>query len=169
MRKGLTLIELMIAMVMVAILMGVAAYIFRAILLSWSTGVTRAGVDIGLDSGVEKMVRDLRKARNVTYVNPNEIRFTQNQSMFYIYYFYNSSDTYPPSFSQSSYQLRKANWTGNISGTFGSYGSGDIIMNDVLNTSNLSCSGNMTTIDLSAKRQNETIRSKAQVRPRNVL
>ena len=162
-KQGLTLIELMITMVMMVILMGVTVYIFRAILLSWSGEQTRAGIDIGLDSGMDKMVQDIRQARNITNVNSNEIRFTPDQSTFYIYYFYNSS---------GAYQLKKANWTGGtINNAFdSSLGSGDIIMTDVLPppTSNLTVSGNMTTIDLSVMWKNETLRSKTQIRPRNM-
>lgn len=175
MRKGLTLIELMIAVVMVAILMGVTVYIFRAVLLSWSGEETRAGIDIGLDSGIEKMLWDLRTASQV-YSSNDEIRFTQDQNMYYIYYLYNSSDTYPPSFNQASYQLKKATLSVSgidiANGTF-TYGSGDIITSNVLPppASNLSQDPNNTNvyiIDLSAKRKGETIESKTQVKPRNI-
>lgn len=168
-KKGLTLMELMIVIPMFVILVAVTAYILRAVLLSWSSQETRAGVDISLDRGIEEVVRDLREARQVSSVNNDEIRFTQDLTNYYIYYLYNSSDSYPPSFNQSSYQLRKATLSGGINGTF-TYGSGDIKIIDVLPppTSDLSLSSNITTIDLSMKRGNETIRSRTQVRPRNL-
>lgn len=168
MKKGLTLIELMIVIVLFVILTAVVVYILRAVLLSWSSQETRSGVDISLDRGIEEMVRDLREAKQVASSN-DEIRFTQDQTNFYIYYLYNASDAYPPSFNQSSYQLRKTTLAGGISGTF-TYGSGNIIINDILPppTSDLSLSSNITSIDLSMKRTDETIRSRTQVRPRNL-
>jgi len=167
--KGLTLIELMITIVMFVILTGVIVYILRVVLLSWSSQETRAGIDISLDRGIEEMVRDLREARQVSTVNNDEIRFTQDLTAYYIYYLYNASDSYPSSFNQGAYQLRKAALSGGISGTF-TYGSGDIKIIDVLPppTSDLSFNSNLITLDLSIKRGDETIRSRTQVRPRNL-
>jgi len=168
MKKGLTLIELMMVIVLFVILTVVVVYILRAVLLSWSSQETRSGVDISLDRGIEEMVRDLRKAK-VIQSSGDEIRFTQNQANFYIYYLYNAADSYPPSFNQSLYQLRKAALSGGIGGTF-TYASGNIIINDILPppTSDLSLSSNITSIDLSMKRGDETIRSRTQVKPRNL-
>ena len=75
----------------------------------------------------------------------------------------------PPVFSEASYELRKAALTGDIDGTF-TYGSGQLIMADVLApaTSDLSLTGNLLTIDLSVTRNDETIRSRTEVRPRNI-
>ncbi|MFA4889689.1 MAG: hypothetical protein WC628_08990 [Candidatus Omnitrophota bacterium] len=159
----------MITIVMFVILTGVIVYILRVVLLSWSSQETRAGIDISLDRGIEEMVRDLREARQVSTVNNDEIRFTQDLTAYYIYYLYNASDSYPSSFNQGAYQLRKAALSGGISGTF-TYGSGDIKIIDVLPppTSDLSFNSNLITLDLSIKRGDETIRSRTQVRPRNL-
>jgi len=172
MRRGLTLIELMISIVLFIILSVTAVYIFRAILLSWSSQETRTGVNITLDSGIEEMARDLREAREIQSVaGYDEIRFSQDGSNYYIYYLYNASDSYvpPPAFDQPTYELRKATLTGGINGTF-TYGSGQIIATDVVapTTSDLSLSSNIATIDLSVTRGDETIRSRTGVRPRNL-
>ncbi len=169
MKKALTLIELMMTIVMFVILTVVIVYILRAVLLSWSSQETRSGVDISLDRGIEEVVRDLREGRQVSTVNNDEIRFTQDLATCYIYYLYNAGDSYPSSFTQASYQLKKADLTGGMSGTF-TYGSGDIKIIDVLppSTSDLSLNSNLITIDLSIKRGDETIRSRTQVRPRNL-
>jgi hypothetical protein len=153
------------AFVMLAL---VITYVLRAVLLSWSGQETRAGIDISLDRGVEEIVRDLREARQITSTN-DEIRFTQDLSSYYIYYFYNSNDTYPLTFNQTAYELRKAQLVGNISGNF-TYGAGNITVIDVLPppASDLSVSGNLTTIEISINRKGETIRSRTQVRPRNL-
>ena len=149
--------------------MGVSALVFRAVLLSWSSQETRTGIDIALDRGIEEIVRDLRKARQVQSVNNDEIRFTHNLTAYYIYYLHNAADSYPPNFSQGSYQLRRAELSGGISGTF-TYGSGAIIITEVLPPaiSDLSISASLITLDLSIKRGDETIRSRTQVRPRNL-
>lgn len=168
-KKGLTLLELMMAILVFVILMAVIVYILRAVLLSWSSQETRSGIDISLDRGIEEAVRDLREARQISFINNDEIRFTQDLTNFYIYYLYNESDSYPPSFNQNTYELRKAALSGGISGTF-TYGSGQIIITEVVapTTSDLSISSNLVTLDLSVRRRDEIIRSRTQVRPRNL-
>ncbi len=169
MKKGFTLIELMITVVLFVMLAAVTVYILRAVLLSWSSQETRSGIDISLDRGIEEIARDLREGRQASTVNNDEIRFTQDLTTYYIYYLYNASDSYPSSFTQPSYQLKKATLTGGMSGAF-TYGSGDIKIIDVLPppTSDLSLSSNLITLDLSITRKDETIRSRTQVRPRNL-
>ena len=164
----------MISVILLSALALVSTFVFRAILLSWSSQEKRAGIDINLDRGIEEVARDLRKARQVqSTTNYNEIRFRHgtSTSTYYIFYLYNASDSYvpPPAFNQSSYQLRRATLSGGINGTF-TYGAGDIVVNDVAAppTSDLSLSNNLTTIDLTVTRGDETIRSRTQVRPRNV-
>ena len=153
---------------MLVILTAASAYIYHAILLVWSSQEKRAGIVTDIDRAIEELARDLREAKQVQSAD-DEIRFTQDNSAYYIYYLYNANDTYPLSLNQSSYQLRKAPLTGGISGNF-TYGSGQIILNDMLSppTSDLSMSGNMITIDASIQRATETIRSRTQVKPRNI-
>lgn len=166
--KGFTLLELMIVIVMLAILMASSAFIMRAILLSWSAQEARVGVNINLDRGIEETIRDVRGAKAVQSAN-DEVRFTLDNGNYSIYYLFNASDTYPSLFNQNYYQLRKAALTGGINGTF-SYGDGNIIITDILPppTSDISLSSNVTTIDLSVRRGNETIRSRTQVKSRNL-
>lgn len=168
MRDGFTLIELVMVIGLVVILILATAFVFRAVLLSWFSQETRAGIGISLDRGLEEIVRDLRKAKQAQSAG-DEIRFRQGASAYYIYYLYNASDSYPPVFSQSAYQLKKETLTGGISGTF-SYGSGQTIATDVLAppASDLSLSGNLIALDISIKRGAETIRSRTQVKPRNL-
>lgn len=168
-KRGFTLIELMIAILFFVILTGVVAYVFHVILYSWYNQETRAGIDIDIDSATEEAVRDIREAKAVSSVNSDEIRFTADQSNYYIYYLYNADDSYPPAFDESSYDLRRAPLTGGISGSF-TYGTGKIIVIDVVPppTSDLSISGNMVTIDLTVTRGGETVRSRTKIRPRNL-
>jgi prepilin-type N-terminal cleavage/methylation domain-containing protein len=167
-KKGFTLIEVIIVIAMLAVLTAASAYIYHAILLAWSSQEKRAGIVTDIDRAIEELARDLREAKQVQSAD-DEIRFTRDNSAYYIYYLYNANDTYPLSFNQSSYQLRKAPLTAGISGNF-TYGSGQIILNDMLSppTSDLSMSGNIITIDASIQRATETIRSRTQVKPRNI-
>ena len=176
-RRGFTLIEIMMAVLLFAILSISSAYLLRTILVSWSGQEMRSGLQINLDRGMEDMERDLRKATQVqSTANYDEIRYAQRQGAsstynYYIFYLYHAADSYvpPPSFSQSSYQLRRATLSGGINGTF-TYGSGDVVLNDVIPppTSDLSLSGNLMVLDLTVKRGDETLHSRTQVRPRNV-
>ena len=162
----------MITIILFVILTAASVFIFRAVLLSWSSQETRAGIDIELDRAIEEIVRDLREAKEIQSTDAyDEIRFTQDETDYFIYYLYNGDDSYapPPAFNQATYELRKADLTGDIDGTF-TYGDGKIILSDVLppDTTDLSVSSNLATIDLSVARGDETIRSRTDVRPRNL-
>ena len=170
--RGITLIELLISVVLMSILGFVAVTVFNAVLLGWSNQVERSGVDIQLDQAMEEMARDLREATTVvSTASYDEVRYSTDSSTHFIFYLYNSNDSYvpPPAFNQTVYELRRASLTGNINGTF-TYGDGDLLVTDVLSptTTDLSVSGNLVTLDLSVKREEETIRSKTQIRPRNL-
>lgn len=168
--NGFTLIETIITIIMLIVLTGGIVYVFRAGLLGWSSQEKRTGIDINLDRGIEEIVRDLREAKEAQSASgSHEIRFTPDQSTYYIYYFYNANDSYPPAFNQDTYELKKTTLSGGINGTF-TYGSGQVIVTDVIkpSTSTLSLSSNLITIDLSITRADETIRSRTQVKPRNL-
>jgi len=169
MRRAFTLIELLITIGMFVVITAVALYIFKVVLLTWSSQENREGGNVLISRGVESMARTLRSASAIPSLYSNEIRFTVEENgadVNYIYYLYNLSDTYvpPPAFNQSSYQLRKAALTGFT------YGSGDIVLIDVLPppASELSVSGNMATVDLSVRSGVETVRSRMRIRPRNL-
>lgn len=173
--RGLTLIELMITIVMLAMVVIVTVYLFRAVLLSWSSQEVRTGVDTDVNMGVEQMRRDLMQAKDIdASVHNDELRFTTLADTYYIYYLYNASDSYPPDFGESSYELRKAQLSGVVggdlaTGTF-SYGGGQLVMSDVLPpaASDLSFADNIVTADLSLTRNSETIRLRTEIKPRNL-
>ena len=163
MKKGLTLIELMISTMMVVILAGVVVYVFRAILLSWSGSEARAGINITLNRAIEEMRRDVIKAKAITSAN-DEVRFTSIDDINQIYYLYNQNDSYPPTFSQEKYELKKAGVSGFTNGA------GVIILTAVSPPpiSDLSFSNNLVTIDLSSVHDDETVRLRTQIKPRNL-
>lgn len=170
--QGVTLIELVLALVLLTALSGGAMLIFNTLLLGWAGQSDRSGADLQLDRAMEEMVRDLREARQVQSVaGRDEVRYTTDGATFQILYLYHASDSYvpPPAFNQSVYQLRRGTLSGGLSGTF-TYGSGTLLLADVLppTTSDLSLSGNLITLDLSVRRGDETVRTRTQVRPRNL-
>ena len=138
-KKAFTLIELMITIVLFVALAIVSVLIFRTALLAWSSQETRAGIDIDIDYAVENMTRDLREAEIIGFANDDEIRFTKglnDDTSSYIYYFYNSSDSYPPAFDQDAYTLMRASLS-SVSGrdlSTGSftYGNGTIRARNIL-------------------------------------
>ena len=170
MKKGLTLIELMISTVLVVILAGVVIYAFRAILLNWSGAEARAGINITLNRAVEEMRRDVIKAKAIASGTNDEVRFTALDDTHRIYYLYNPNDSYPPIFNQQKYELKKAGLSGSLTNGAFTYGDGVIILTDVSPspTTDLSCSSNLVTLDLSSIRGDETVRLRTQIKPRNL-
>ena len=155
---AITLFELIMAMTMFAIIAVVVVFIFRAVLLGWDSLEKQAGMRIVFNTSTERLVRDLRQAREISVIN-NEIRFTQDGVNYYVYYLYNTGN---------SYKLMKANISGGINGVFTS-GSGQLIALDITAppASSLSVNGNVI-IDLSMSRGSEVMRVKTNVKPRNL-
>lgn len=157
-------------MATLVVLISVALTVYIAVMRSWLTQERRMSINITLDRTVKEMTRDLREAKEIdTSINSDEIRFTEDQTTYYIYYLYNSGETYPPVFDQASYELRKTALTGTMNGTF-TYGSGRVIVRDVVPppTTDLSYASGIVTVDLSVSRSDETIRAKTKVDPRNI-
>jgi predicted membrane protein len=170
-KRSLTLIEFIITFLLLSVFMGVIVYMFRTVLVSWAGIEQRTGVDITLDWAVEEVSRDIRRAKAVqSTAGLDELRFTQINNLSYIYYFYNENDSYPQSFSQDYYQLRKVDLSGGINGNF-TYGEGKIVLYDVIppSVSDLSISQNIVTLDFSVRRYDELVRSRTQIKPRNLL
>lgn len=168
---GVTLIELVIALLLFAVLMTAAAFAMNPILLAWSSQQDRMGLQRQVQQGLEKALRDLRLANALQNDASDAIRYTVRESgtnNSYILYLYNASDTWPPAFNQTSYQLRKASLSGGIGGTF-TYGSGDLLMRDIQPpaTSDLSVSGKSATLDLTLIQGDETFRLLERVKGRN--
>jgi hypothetical protein len=163
--RGFTLVETLIASIMVAAMIGALTLIFQVMAAGWSAHGGRIGTGVTLNRAVEDIARTLRSAKDVASQNPGfEIRFTvveNSTDKFRIYYLYSQGD--------GLYQLRKADLSGGIGGAF-TYGSGDIVARDILppSVSNLSCSGKVATIDLSMRRVNSTVRLATKVAARNI-
>jgi prepilin-type N-terminal cleavage/methylation domain-containing protein len=167
--KGVTLIEVITVLALLGVLMTAWAYSFNPILMALSSQQDRMGLNM-LQSGLEKAASDLRSAVALQNDPNKAIRYTLRESgvvRSYILYLYHPSDSWPPNFTQSTYQLRKASLTGGISGTF-SYGSGDLILRDVVPPplSDLSAAGSVATMDVTLKKGDETFRLLCKVKRR---
>jgi len=167
--KGFTLAEVLLATAMVAVIIGALAFMFQVVVGSYSTQGSRAGSGASATKAIREMVKELRIAKEAGNIGTNEIRYTMDGNTYYVYYFYNSTDIYPPNFNRTSYQIRKAAISGKIDGTF-AYGSGDLIARDILPppASGLSITSPFVTIDLTVRRGNNTMRSASMVRMRNI-
>ena len=88
-RKGFTLAELLLASVMVAVIIGALAFMFQVVVASWSSQGSRIGLGVSASKAVEEVARDLRSAIDIGSQNVNEIRFSADKTVYYIYYFYN--------------------------------------------------------------------------------
>jgi hypothetical protein len=145
--------------------------VFHAVLTAWSGEEHRTGIGIELDRAAEEMTRELRAVSDVkSDAGQEEVRFERSPGDAYIYYFYNAADVYarPPVFDQKIYQLRRTALKDGIDGNF-VYGSGDILAHDILPppVSHLSVADGLVTLDLCAKKNDESVRSRTRVRPRN--
>ena len=115
------MIELLITLVLFGVLMTAVAMAMNPILLAWSTHQDRMELQRQVQHGLEKAVRDLRLADAYQDDANDSIRYTVRESGVnnsYILYLYNSANSWPPAYDQTTYQLRKATLTGGIGGTF---------------------------------------------------
>ncbi|MFA6280909.1 MAG: type II secretion system protein [Candidatus Omnitrophota bacterium] len=167
--KGFTLIEALLTSVMVVAIIGAVAYMFQVVIIGWSGQGARAGASISANKAVEELTRELRNARVVMSPSTGEIRFTKDGTNYYIFYFYNALDSYPPQFTSESYQLKKASLSGGSSGTF-TYGSGDLIARDILPfpSSTLTYDGGVITMDLVMQRGSSIMHCATKIKPRNI-
>jgi len=155
-KRGITIAELLITIILLVMIVGAASYAFRAVMLSWSNHSTRTRIAVDIDAAIAKIARQLREAVQISSTNSQEVRFTAPGGSSFIYYIDNS-------------ELKKAILSGGIDSSF-TYGPGELMLVDVVTppTSSISVSGNMVNLDISVSRGRETLRSKTQVRPRNL-
>jgi prepilin-type N-terminal cleavage/methylation domain-containing protein len=76
MKKGLTLIELMIVTVLISIIVAASAVVFLTGLKAWSSGRDRTEIREEAGLAMERMVRDLCQAGTITAATTAMITFT---------------------------------------------------------------------------------------------
>ncbi|MFH2137508.1 MAG: prepilin-type N-terminal cleavage/methylation domain-containing protein [Candidatus Omnitrophota bacterium] len=165
--RGLTLMELLVVIMLLAILVGTIGYVFITGLNLWSQGYARSDIRFRLSQAIELITRQLRQAVSIDSLNQSSITFTADLGAgdsSYRVYLYNSADPEPnPPYTQSTYELRWASGAGG-------YGTGAVIASDIIQpvSAVFSQSNNIISIDLTVSRQGETIRMRSKVRPRNL-
>jgi len=76
MKKGFTLIEVMIVTGLIAVLTGAVSWVFIVGLKTWSSGMDRTDIREGGVLAMERMVRDLSQAGPITAATTTAITFT---------------------------------------------------------------------------------------------
>lgn len=78
MKKGLTLIEVLIVMALVSIMVAVGVAVFLTALNVWIPGLNRTDVKEGSGLAMETMVRDLSQASTITAAGTDNITFASD-------------------------------------------------------------------------------------------
>lgn len=169
MKRGFTLLELIITCVMLAILAKACAYVLRPVFVTWTAELEKTQITTEVQRTIETMVRDLRESKAVNCINNSEIRFTKDNNLYNAYYFYSENDSSSPPFTQNLCQLKETQISGGHNGTF-TYGAGKVIINNVAAppVSSLFLKDGVTIVDLSVRKKDSKIRVKTSVKPRNL-
>lgn len=176
-QKGFTLLELVFTLTLVIFLVSAVFLVYLVSLRAWDHLGHRTDLHEKLHFALERIVRDVREAKDLS-VADHAIRFTVRESGTdnnYIDYLHNASDSWPPAYNQTVYDLRRASLTAAGSPGIGDdtfvYGSGDLMVTSLkpptANTS-MTRSGNHVIIKLVGKEEDDTLTIRGKVRPRNV-
>lgn len=180
--RGLTLLEVVFVMALLALIVGTAMFLYVTILKGWDQYGRRTDVRGKIQFALENMVRDARKANAINIpAQTNALCYTVCEgspcaNTSYLYYLYNASNSWTPapvSYNQTAYQLRKINLSNCASVTINAltYGTGDLITSELNNATTITSSGNVAQINLIGTSLNgnlhEDIQVRGYVRPRN--
>lgn len=166
-RRALTLVELMVSLVVLAILGGLlaSAYLFGANAIRSYRAVAETRAE--LTQGVETAVRMVRRAKSIDALTAGGITFTADLGdgdNIYRLYLYHPLDPEPnPPFDQAGYEMRLA-----VADT--AYGSGAVLVRDVAATgpSPFSMDGTVVSLDWAVRVEDRQLRLRSAVRPRNL-
>ncbi|MFH1615948.1 MAG: type II secretion system protein [Planctomycetota bacterium] len=179
-KRGFTLIETIIVLVLMAILLGATGFVFLVSLRAWDSGCIRGGIRADASYAIEKTVRDLKEMANGSLSQYSSIANTIEYREFlpagggdtYLFYLYNSADaSFDSSYTENLYNLHKANIT---QGDNPASGEGVLILRDLVSpdaaapATALTISGDQVTVDFVMQRGEEIVRLKTKIRPRNL-
>ena len=169
-QKGLTLIEVLVATVIMSVLVFTIGYTFVIGLRQWDEGYARAQMRTQMAQALELVTKNLRQAQSIDALTAGSITFTADLGsgqMSYRVYMYNSSDPEPnPPYTQNTYDLRWAQGTV-------TYGSGSIIASNIARPSPPSSNpfsqrGNVITMNFELQHGSQTVDMRTNVRVRNL-
>jgi prepilin-type N-terminal cleavage/methylation domain-containing protein len=177
-KRGFTLLETLIAFLLFSVLMGVSAYLFTVSLRAWGTGRLRTEVREDMSYAMEKTVRDLKEMANGSlsqYLSiAHTIQYDDLSGNRHVLYLYNADDgTLDSTYSESLYDLHKADISG---GDTPASGDGKLILRDLVSPDAAALStaltidpnGTQVTLDFVVQRNDEIVRTRTKVRPRNL-
>jgi len=94
--RGFTLIETIIVLLLLAMLLGVAGFVFVVSLRAWDAGRTRGGIREDASYAMEKVVRDLKEMaiRSLSQYSSiaHTVRYNDFAGHTYVFYLYNADD-----------------------------------------------------------------------------
>jgi prepilin-type N-terminal cleavage/methylation domain-containing protein len=175
-KRGFTLIETVIVLLLLAILLGATGFVLLVSLRAWDSGCIRGGIREDVSYAIEKVVRDLKEIANGTLSQyssiAHTIQYDDLSGNTYVLYLYNADDaTLDSTYGGSLYDLRKANIT---QGDNPASGEGLLILRDLVSPDATSPATALTigytqvTLDFVIQRSDEIVRTRTKVRPRNL-
>ena len=169
-RSGLTILEILFTITLITFLVSSILVVYIVSLQGWDNLGHRADLHKKLHFGLDRIAREVHKANDLLVAN-NAVRFTlyesgSNQS--YIYYLHNASDTWPPAFNQSAYDLKRTSLAGGINGTF-TYGDGELVIAALKPPSltAITSSGDVATLTLTGQIENDIVTLRSAICARN--
>ena len=174
--QGFTLIETIIVLLLLAVMLGVTGFVCIVSLRAWDTGCLRSGIREDVNYAMEKVIRDLKEMANASLDQydsiEHTIQFEETGGDTYVLYLYSLDDpVFNSTYNRDFYNLHKANIT---QGDDPDSGEGVLILRDLVSpdaaspATALTISGNQVTLDFVVQRNDETVRLRAKVRPRNL-
>ncbi len=167
--KGLTLIELLIAMILLAVLLFITVSFYPMVIKVFLSNKNEFDMRSEVSIARDLATTYLLKANTFTIANPGRIYFTANidpttpLSENCTFYFYNASDaTWPTTYPYASYELKFTDT--------GIFGSGRTLVRN-LNpppVSLFSNSGNRITVNLNVTNNSKTYAIAFEIWPRNL-
>jgi hypothetical protein len=175
-RRGFTLLEIMIVIMLLWALLGVTGSLFLVGLRAWDSGRLRTGIREDESYAMEKVVRDLKEMAMHSLGRYSSIAHTVQYDDLagntYVFYLYNSDDSsFDSTYGESFYDLRKADTT---QGDDPASGDGVMILGDLVSpdaaapATALTIDGDEVTLDFVVQRADEIVRTRTKVSPRNL-
>lgn len=166
-RKGITLMELVIAIGMMGILVTTVVFVYQVHFQSWNQGYMRSVIRSNLSQALELAGNNLRQAQTIESLTESSITFTADLgggSSTYRLYLFHADDPEPnPPYTQSGYSLRLAKDAVD-------YGDGVVLSPDIAPPSQppFAINDNVIDIRLSALKGGEQVTMRTKIRPRNL-